>query len=69
MQEVAETMEKQNLKEESIEFYNQVCVCGCVCAQHQPLFGVTACCRLFCDGRYTILQGTRPNVTPACAGS
>ncbi len=23
-QEVAETMEKQNLKEESIEFYNQV---------------------------------------------
>lgn len=24
MQEVAETMEKQNLKEESIEFYNQV---------------------------------------------
>ena len=24
LQEVAETMEKQNLKEESIEFYNQV---------------------------------------------
>ena len=49
MQEVAETMEKQNLKEESIEFYNQVIH---IIPHEQGIITVskclTACCRLSC---------------------
>ena len=66
MQEVAETMEKQNLKEESIEFYNQVPkIPPRRKAQRPPLSSATSCCKLSCLGRSAI----RPNVTPACAGS